>query len=153
MCCPLYAGEDEDCPHLFFTCPIVQEAWRAAGVARLVVSSCKAFWSSLIDGSFRREQDWRRAFATLWAIWIHRNEVIFWGVTLSSDAIIHVAYPPVCHFLDKRRFRPLAHRAPVTIDLYPCVIISMTLGGTIFGVPLPLFKKKKKLAIGDIYKK
>ena len=89
MCCPLCAGEDEDCPHLFFTCPIVQEAWRAAGVARLVVSSDEAFWRSLIDGSFRREQDWRRAFATLWAIWIHRNEVIFRGVTPSSDAIVH----------------------------------------------------------------
>ena len=45
-------GGDEDCSHLFFTCPIVQEAWRAAGVARLVASSDKAFWSSLIDGSF-----------------------------------------------------------------------------------------------------
>ena len=91
VCCPLCAGEDEDCRHLFFTCPIVQEAWRAAGIARLVVSSNEAFWSSLINGSFRREQDWRRAFATLWAIWIHRNEVIFRGVTPSSDAITYAA--------------------------------------------------------------
>ena len=76
---------------MFFTCPIVQEAWRAAGIARLVVSSDEAFWISLIDGSFRREQDWRRAFATLWAIWIQRNEVIFRGVTPSSDAITYAA--------------------------------------------------------------
>ena len=33
----------------------------------------------------------RRIFATLWAIWIHRNEVIFKGVTPSGDAIIHTA--------------------------------------------------------------
>ena len=91
VCCPLCAGEDEDCPHLFFTCPIVQEAWRAAGAARLVASSDEAFWSSLIDGSFGREKDWRQAFATLWAIWLYRNEVIFWGVTPSNDAIIHAA--------------------------------------------------------------
>ena len=68
--------------------PISQEAWRAAGVARLVASSDEAFWSSLIDNSFRRETDWRRAFATLWAMWLHRTEVIFKGVTPSNDAII-----------------------------------------------------------------
>ena len=95
---------------------------KAAGVARLVVSSDEAFWSSLIDGSFRLEQDWRRAFVTLWAIWIHRNEVIFRGVTPSSDAIIYAAGGGVCHFLEQRRFRPLARCAPVMIDLYLCVI-------------------------------
>ena len=57
MCCLLCAGEDEDYPHLFFMCPIEQEAWRAVGVACLVTSSDKAFWSSLIDRSFRRETD------------------------------------------------------------------------------------------------
>ena len=89
--CSLCAGEDKDCSHLFFTCPIVQEAWRTGGVAHLVASSDEVFWSSLIDGSFRRETDWRQAFAMLWAIWLHRNEVIFRGVTHSSDAIIHAA--------------------------------------------------------------
>ena len=44
--------------------PAVQEAWRAAGVAWLVASSDEAFWNSLIDGSFRRETDWRRVFVT-----------------------------------------------------------------------------------------
>ena len=54
---PAMCWEVEDCPHLFFTCLIVQEAWRAAGVAGLVASSEEAFWSSLIDGSFRRKTD------------------------------------------------------------------------------------------------
>ena len=53
-------------------------------MARLVASSDEAFWSSLRDDSFRREMDW-----TLWAIWLHRNEVIFRGVAPSGDAIQH----------------------------------------------------------------
>ena len=56
-------------------------------VARLVVSSDEEFWSSLIDGSFKRETDWRRASLIL----LHRNEIIFRGVTPSSDAILHTA--------------------------------------------------------------
>ena len=89
--CPLCDGEEEDCFHLFFTCPMVHEAWRAAGVAHLVAFSNKAFWSSLVDSSFRREMDWRRAFATLWVIWLYKNEVIFRDVLLSGDAIQHAA--------------------------------------------------------------
>ena len=64
MSCSLCDGEEEDYSHLFFRCSMVQEAWRAAGVACLVASSDEAFWSSLKDDSFRREMDWRLAFAT-----------------------------------------------------------------------------------------
>ena len=65
MNCPLCDGEIEDCSHLFFTCPMVQEAWRTSGAARPTVSSDVEFWSSFIDNSFRREKAWRRVFATL----------------------------------------------------------------------------------------
>ena len=44
--CPLCDGEIEDCSHLFITCPMVQEAWRTSGVARLTASSDEEFWSS-----------------------------------------------------------------------------------------------------------
>ena len=89
--CPLYDGGPEDCSHLFFQCPLAQAAWRVAGVARLSVTSEEAFWRSLSGGFFRREADWRRIFGTLWAIWIHRNEVVFRGTTPSGDVIIHTA--------------------------------------------------------------
>ena len=89
--CPLYDGGPEDCSHLFFQCPLAQAAWRVAGVARLSVTSEEAFWRSQSGGFFRREADWRRIFATLWAIWIHRNEVVFRGTTPSGDVIIHTA--------------------------------------------------------------
>ena len=86
MNCPLCDGEIEDCSRLFFTCPMVQESWQTTGAARPTVSSDEEFWSS-----FRRETAWRRVFATLWAIWIHRNEVIFRGVTPSDNVIQHAA--------------------------------------------------------------
>ena len=84
-------GGAEDCFHLFFQCSLAQKAWRAAAVVRLSVTSEEAFWNSLSGGIFSGEADWRRTFATLWAIWIHRNKVIFRGVTPSGDAIIHTA--------------------------------------------------------------
>ena len=123
MNCPLCDGEEEDCSHLFFTCPMVQEAWQTAGVARLVTSSDEEFWSSLIDRSFRRETEWRRVFPTLWAIWIHRNEVMFRGVAPSGDFNTPGGGGCLLYSWNRGRLRPFA---PVTIDLYPCVIISIT---------------------------
>ena len=87
--CPLCGGGPEDCLHLFLQCPMVQEAWRAAVIDRLPTSSEEAFWSSLAGGYYRRNMEWRQIFATLWAIWLHRNEVIFRDATPSGDAIIH----------------------------------------------------------------
>ena len=62
-----------------------------AVVARLSLTFEEAFWSPLSGGFFRREADWSRIFATLWAIWIHRNEVVFRGISPSGDAIRHTA--------------------------------------------------------------
>ena len=140
--CPLCDGEVEDCSHLFFTCPMVQEAWWTAGVAHLVASSDEEFWSSLIDSSFRRETVWRRVFATPWAIWVHRNDVIFRGVAPLGDAIQHAAR--VCSIPGTEEAQAPHTYTPVTIDLYPCVIISMTPRDTISGVLPPSFQKKKK---------
>ena len=33
----------EDCPHLFFACPLAQKVWQAASVGQLVVTSEEAF--------------------------------------------------------------------------------------------------------------
>ena len=46
--------------------------------------------------------------------------------------------------MDQRRFWPLTPSTPVMLDLYPYVIISMTLGDTILGAFPSLFSKKKK---------
>ena len=63
--CPLCAGAVEDCPHLFFVCPLAQTVWEATGVGHLVVNSEEAFWRSLGGGTFRRGDEWQTIFATL----------------------------------------------------------------------------------------
>ena len=85
--CPLCNGGAEDCGHLFFQCPLAQETWQSVNVDSLGITSIEAFWASLSGGFFRREADWRCIFAVLWAIWTHRNEVIFRGANPSGDAI------------------------------------------------------------------
>ena len=89
--CPLCNRGMEDCDHLFFQCSLAQEAWQSVAVARLNVSSAEAFWTSVSGNFFRREADWRCIFAVLWAIWTHRDEIIFRGVTPSGDAISYAA--------------------------------------------------------------
>ena len=42
-------------------------------------------------GPFRRAAEWNTIFANLWAIWLHRNEVVFRGRSPSVDAIQHDA--------------------------------------------------------------
>ena len=62
---PLCDGGAEDCSHLFFQCPLAQEAWRVATVVRLSVTSEEAFWSSLSGGFFRQEADFCQAIGNL----------------------------------------------------------------------------------------
>ena len=89
--CPLCVRAEEDCQHLFFACPLAQTVWQTTGVGRLVATSEEAFWRSLGSGTFRRKIEWQTIIATLWYLWIHKNEVIFRGRTPSADAILHSA--------------------------------------------------------------
>lgn len=89
--CALCVGAAEDCSHLFFECPVARATWRGMGVRGFDVSTDAALWQSVCSGPFRRETEWQRLFATLWAIWLHRNEVIFRGRPPSVDAILHDA--------------------------------------------------------------
>ena len=87
--CALCSGAVEDCEHLFITCPIASSTWRLAGVAQIDTSSWEAFWRSLSAGPYRLKAEWQNIFVLLWAIWSHRNEVIFKGRPPSVDAIQH----------------------------------------------------------------
>ena len=89
--CVMCSATMEDCTHLFFECPLVQPVWAAAAVEGLDTTSADAFWRSLSQGPFRREAEWRTIFATLWAIWLHRNEIIFRGRLPSTDTVQHEA--------------------------------------------------------------
>ena len=55
----------------------------------LVTSTADSFWQSISGGPFRRASEWQSIFATLWAIWLHQNEVVFRGRPPSADAIQH----------------------------------------------------------------
>ena len=87
--CPLCHVAKEDCCHLFFQCPLAQATWRAVSAGHLVTSSDKEFWISVSGGTFRREVEWQRIFATLWSVWLHRNQVIFRGRPPADEEIVH----------------------------------------------------------------
>ena len=89
--CALCGANLENCEHLFVLCPISQAVWRAVGVARPTLSSLEDFWRSIGDGPYRRVAEWQLIFATLWSIWLHRNDVIFRGRTPAVEAILHDA--------------------------------------------------------------
>ena len=89
--CALCGANLENCEHLFVLCPISQAVWRAVGVARPTLTSLEDFWRSIGDGPYRRVAEWQLIFATLWSIWLHRNDVIFRGRTPAVEAILHDA--------------------------------------------------------------
>ena len=72
--------------------PLLPVPSRAGDMA---VGKCGRPWDHIdrgvlglpVGGFFRREADWRCIFAVLWAIWTHRNDVIFRGANPSGDAI------------------------------------------------------------------
>ena len=81
----------EDYTHQFFECPLGQPVWTAAALGGIDATSAAAFWRSICQGPFRREAEWKTIFATLWAIWLHRNEIIFRGRLPFTDAVQHDA--------------------------------------------------------------
>ena len=89
--CVMCSGAIEDCTHLFFECPLVQPVWTAAALGGIDAMSAAAFWRLICQGPFRWEAEWKTIFATLWAIWLHRNEIIFRGRLPSTDAVQHDA--------------------------------------------------------------
>ena len=127
--CAMCSGATEDCSHLFFECPLVQPVWNAAALGEIDVTAGDAFWQSICQGPFRRETEWQTIFATLWAIWLHRNEVIFRGACCEGDRKI----------LAPRWHDPFGDSPPYVIEIL--VISSMTTGGHQFRVALYFFSK------------
>ena len=89
--CPLCASVSEDCSHLLFECQYAQATWWAASTSNLDFSTAESFWYSIARGPFRCAAEWHTIFANLWAIWLHRNEVVFRRRSPLVDAIQHDA--------------------------------------------------------------
>ena len=87
--CCMCGREEETCQHLFFRCPFAQAVWEAERINGVDTFSNEYFWRSLTTGVFRREAEWRKIFATLWAIWLHRNDVVFRGRPPLVDEVIN----------------------------------------------------------------
>ena len=56
--CALCAGAEENCEHLFITCPFASSVWQRANVDRLELSSWEAFWRSFGAGPQRLSAEW-----------------------------------------------------------------------------------------------
>ena len=85
--CMLCGEQEEDCEHLFFKCPIATRVWASQGLSEIKSSS--VFWTTIPRRRRGHDADRGRRFAVNWAIWLHRNEVVFEGKAVSSEGIIH----------------------------------------------------------------
>ncbi|XP_021857984.2 uncharacterized protein [Spinacia oleracea] len=97
--CPFCKGQTETDLHIFRLCPTAQMVWRASPLG--IVSESQAMvpmqtWlRNFLNLFFNQDgKDDSRAVqltATLWAIWLHRNDIIFCGVSVNPNRILEVA--------------------------------------------------------------
>ena len=85
--CMLCGEQEKDCEHLFFKCPIATRIWASQGLSEIKSSS--VFWATILRRRSGHDADQGRRFAVVWAIWLHRNEVVFDGKAVSSEGIIY----------------------------------------------------------------
>ena len=84
----MLCGEhEEDCEHLFFKCPIAIRIWASQGLSE--IKSSFVFWATIPRRRRGHDAERGRRFVVIWAIWLHRNEVVFEGKAVSSEGIIH----------------------------------------------------------------
>ena len=84
----MLCGEhEEDCEHLFFNCPIAIRNWASQGLSEITSSS--VFWATIPRQRRGHDAERGKIFAVVWAIWLHRNVVVFEGKAVSSEGIIH----------------------------------------------------------------
>ena len=83
--CMLCGEQEEDCEHLFFQCPIAIRIWASQGLSEIKSS---VFWATIPRQRRGYEAERGRRFAVIWAIWLHRNEVVFEGKAVSSEGLI-----------------------------------------------------------------
>ena len=81
--CMLCGEHEEDCEHLFFKCPIATRIWASQGLSEIKSSS--VFWATIPRRRRGYDAERGRRFA---AIWLHCNEVVFEGKSVSSEGII-----------------------------------------------------------------
>ena len=114
--------------------------------AALISPQLNPFGTLLPGGPFRCTAEWHTIFANLWAIWLHRNEVVFRGRSPSVDAIQHDARG-IALLLESRRLRPLELCTSVTDYLFCFITLMKSGGGSAQGTPFAVFQKKKQICL------
>lgn len=96
---------NESWEHLFFNCSFSWWCWRLLSISWSQLASCL---DRIVDGRHKFCQCiYREIFLICcWAIWVHRNEVIFYGVPISLARWKH---------LFKSEFSLLLHKARPTL--------------------------------------
>ena len=61
--------------------------WANQGLSAITLSS--VFWATIPRRRRGYKADGGKRFAVVWALWLHRNEVVFEGKAVSSEGIIH----------------------------------------------------------------
>ena len=84
--CMLCREQEEDCEHLFFKCLIAIRIWACQGLSDITSSS--VFWATIPRRRRGHEADRGKGFAVVWALSLHRNEVVFEGKAVSSEGLI-----------------------------------------------------------------
>ncbi|KAK1318406.1 hypothetical protein QJS10_CPB04g00880 [Acorus calamus] len=86
--CELCNAASESIDHLFYICPVIKQLWRDIGTAlgtSFNFSNRIALWEEMWDFSRPRSSRLQAQVdkiiipATLWAIWLGRNNLIFSG--------------------------------------------------------------------------
>ncbi|KAL2925278.1 Prostacyclin synthase [Bienertia sinuspersici] len=96
--CVLY-GEKESASHLFLHCEVSKRIWSCSSLGiiisdapQLEVSTwLKNFFIYLTDKGNSSNPGWALLIATLWAVWIHRNNIIFRKASTNPRGIIEMA--------------------------------------------------------------
>ncbi|XP_021835074.2 uncharacterized protein [Spinacia oleracea] len=97
--CPMCNNGEETEVHIFRLCPIAQMAWRASNLGIISESQASVTMHDWIINflNFFHNQDGReedrvvQLISIAWGIWLHRNEIIFRGVSANPSRILEIA--------------------------------------------------------------
>lgn len=94
--CPFGCHDTEDDNHLFLSCPLARSVWfgSAFGLhSNVVVEGGFANWLATLFSNLTAfsitSDDYVKILTLCWAIYMHRNEVLFRGTTTSPETIIN----------------------------------------------------------------
>ncbi|KAL2934353.1 hypothetical protein RDABS01_017472 [Bienertia sinuspersici] len=95
----IFCGKDETVSHLLIHCDVSKRVWKASSLGIKVEANMqieagtwfKNLFCYLFKSQDEENQNWATLIATLWAIWLHRNEIIFNKKDINPEHILQLA--------------------------------------------------------------